>query len=836
MEDRISPRPRRWAFFVLLTIVGLQLQVLTALPASAAICSAAFTGAPDGTLAISATVPNGGTIQANQSITITITWNTGDWTSLDQFHSCFQLDGVDVNSLNLEQRPPELVNDGIIQHTITVPSTVSDGDELCSRSRLSGQPTGGTSTQKSNKICWTVGSVPQDPDVVVKKSASKSSVKVGDSFDYTLEAENIGNADATNVQITDTLPSSLTVTSKPPNCTGTATITCDLGTLTPGQKRSVTFTVQTSNGSCPRVDNFGTVSASNEPSANKNNNTSSTVTVNVDCTQPDVVVKKSASKSSVTAGDSFDYTLEAENIGNADATNVQITDTLPSSLTVTSKPANCTGTATITCDLGTLAAGAKRSVTFTVKTSDGSCPKVDNFGTVSAGNEPSGNTGNNKSNTVTVNVTCPEPDVLVSKSASTASVNADGSVTFSITATNAGQGTAKDVKITDTLPSSVAITGAPGCSVTGQTVTCAVGDLAGGAKATVQVTVKTSAASCPEITNFALVSASNEPSANTGNNASNTVRVAVVCPDPDVEIRKSSDGPSGGVAPGERFTYTITVENVGGASATGVEISDTIPDGLEIVDASGNCSVSGQGVTCDVGTLAAGAKASVTVTVKATEDACPEVTNRATVSATNEPAGSTGNNTSDPVNDLINCTEPGIAIRIIKTNDANGDGIYTDNEEAKKQGLDVPFKLVITNVGEDAVRVTDLIDSFDRTTVDLLENKCASLDGVVLDPGESVECTFVMRNYSPPQDTVLENNVEVCVKQMGGDKTDCDDDPSRVRSAEVLGRTITKTPPGGTAFTGSNGTLRFGLLAMALLLLGTGIVYAGYRRRQSYDG
>jgi hypothetical protein len=188
------------------------------------------------------------------------------------------------------------------------------------------------------------------------------------------------------------------------------------------------------------------------------------------------------------------------------------------------------------------------------------------------------------------------------------------------------------------------------------------------------------------------------------------------------------------------------------------------------------------------------------------------------------------------VNDLINCTEPGIAIRIIKTNDANGDGIYTDNEEAKKQGLDVPFKLVITNVGEDAVRVTDLIDSFDRTTVDLLENKCASLDGIVLEPGESVECTFVMRNYSPPQDTVLENNVEVCVKQMGGDKTDCDDDPSRVRSAEVLGRTITKTPPGGTAFTGSNDTLRFGLLATALLLLGTGIVYAGYRRRQSYDG
>ena len=712
MTDRTSPRPRRWVLFALVAIMGLQVQVLTALPAHAAICGAAFNGSPSGTLAISATAPNGGSIQPGQSITITITWNTGDWSGLDQFHSCFQLNGADLDSLAFEERPPD--NDGIIQHTIAVPGTVATGDELCSRSRLSGQPIGGVSTQKSNKICWTVGpGTPGEPDVVVKKSATKANVHVGDSFDYTLEAENVGGADATNVQITDTIPASLIVTSKPGNCNGTGTITCDLGTLTPGQKKSVTFTVQTSNGSCPKVDNFGTVSAGNEPNVNKSNNTS---------------------------------------------------------------------------------------------------------------------------NTVTVNVSCPEPDVKVSKSASTASVDAGGSVTFSITAENAGQGTAKDVKITDTLPSSATITSAPGCSITGQTVTCAIGDLAGGAKATVQITVRTSEASCPEISNFALVSAANEPSGSTGNNASNTVKVGVVCPDPDLAIRKTSDGPAGGVAPGEQLTYTITVENVGGADATGVEVSDTIPDGLVIVDASTNCAVSGQDVTCDIGTLAAGAKDSVTITVEATEDTCPEVTNRATVSSTNEPAGNTGNNDSNPVSDLINCTEPGIAIRIIKTNDANGDGIYTDNEEAKKQGLDVPFKLVITNVGEDTVRITDLIDSFDQNTVDLLENKCGDLAGRILDPGESVTCTFVMRNYSPPENTVLENTVEVCVKQMGGDKTDCDDDPSKVRSAEVLGRTITKTPPGGTAFTGSSATLHFGLLAMALLLLGTGIVYAGYRRRQSYDG
>jgi uncharacterized repeat protein (TIGR01451 family) len=589
MTDR-TPRPRRWALFALLAIVGIQLQVLTALPASAAVCTAAFQGNPGGSLTISATVPDGGTIQAGQSITITITWNTADWTDLDQFHSCFQLNGADVDSLNFSEIPP--TNDGFIQHTISVPNNVVDGDELCSRSRLSGQPaSGNTTTQKSNKLCWTVGSAPQDPDVIVRKSASRTTVTAGESFDYTLEAENIGTGVANNVMISDTLPASLTVTSLPGNCSGTTTITCDLGSLDPGQVKSVTFTVETSDGSCPKVDNFGTVSASNEPSAN---------------------------------------------------------------------------------------------------------------------------TGNNVSNTVTVNVTCP---------------------------------------------------------------------------------------------------------------------------DPDVSIRKASGAPAAGVEPGERFTYTITVENVGGADATGVTITDVLPGGLDFVSASAGCTENNGTVTCSIGTLAAGAKASVDITVEATENACPEVTNQATVSATNEPNANTGNNTSNAVTDNVNCREPGIAVRITKTNDANGDGIYTDSEEAKRSGLDVPFRLVITNTGETTWRITDLTDEFDQTVLDLLDSKCANLAGAELDPGESITCEFVIRNYSPPAETTLENTAEVCVRMVGGDLTDCDRDPSRVRSAEVLGRTVTKTPPGGTAFTGSgSGTFGFGLLAIALLMLGTGMMWAGYRKRASYDG
>ncbi len=261
------------------------------------------------------------------------------------------------------------------------------------------------------------------------------------------------------------------------------------------------------------------------------------------------------------------------------------------------------------------------------------------------------------------------------------------------------------------------------------------------------------------------------------------------------------------------------------------------------VTKANDCSVSCNDLTCDLGTVAAGASGSVTITVRATEDACPLVTNRATVTATNEPSANQGNNQSDDVTTLVNCEPPpppeeGIAVRIVKTNDADRDGDYSDNEEARRPDADVPFLLVITNTGQDPWTITDLTDRFSGQTINLLKDKCSSLKGITLQPGESVTCNFTLNAYSPPAGDPKDNTAEVCVESMTGSKTDCDDDDSRVRSREVLGRTITptKTPPGGTAFTGSEGTLGFGAIALTLLLLGSGLVWAGYRRRQQYDG
>ena len=362
------------------------------------------------------------------------------------------------------------------------------------------------------------------------------------------------------------------------------------------------------------------------------------------------------------------------------------------------------------------------------------------------------------------------------------------SVTFTITASNVGDATATNVQIEDSFDPSLSITSVSnGCSTNGQTVTCDLGDLAKGASDSVQ-------------------------------------------------IRKSSDAPTGGVTPGDRFTYTVTVESVGGATAKDVVVHDTIPDGLTIVNVSSGCSMSGQAVTCDLGDLAGGSRTSVQITVEATDTACPDVTNRATVSASNEAAAQAGDDTSNDVTDLVNCISPGISVRIVKTNDADGDGTYTKSEEARKPGLDVPFRLVIVNTGTRDIKITDLTDVFDQETLDLLASKCPKVDGAVLASGESIVCFFTLRNYSPPAASAgLVNTAKVCAKSMSSGNSDCDEATSTVRSTEVLGKTIHKRrPPRGTAFTGSDDAARFGLIALLLLLAGTALAYGGHRRRVRY--
>ena len=126
------------------------------------------------------------------------------------------------------------------------------------------------------------------------------------------------------------------------------------------------------------------------------------ITLNVvSPTSADLSVTKTASPNPGQVGIPLSYRIVATNNGPAAATNVTVTDALPAGVTFVSSLATqgaCSGTTTVTCNLGTLASGASAVVTITVTpTAQG---QLANTATVTAG-ESDFDTANNSSSITT---------------------------------------------------------------------------------------------------------------------------------------------------------------------------------------------------------------------------------------------------------------------------------------------------------------------------------------------------------------------------------------------------------------------------------------------------
>jgi uncharacterized repeat protein (TIGR01451 family) len=224
-----------------------------------------------------------------------------------------------------------------------------------------------------------------------------------------------------------------------------------------------------------------------------------------------------------------------------------------------------------------------------------------------------------------------------------------------------------------------------------------IGAVAFGAQATLilQTTVQQAGA----ITNNAAKTAQGESDPVGSNDAAG---VTLNGQEADVQVVKTVDNTTPLV--NENVTFTVTVTNNGPSTATGVEVTDTLPAGLSLVtDTPSQGSFDTATGIWAVGTLAsmgAGATATLQLTATVTEDMA--LTNVAVKTAQDQPD-------PNPTNDqgsIESVGQPVADLRMTKT----------DGVTSAVPGTSVTYTIVVTNAGPSNATAVSLSDALPAGT------------------------------------------------------------------------------------------------------------------------
>jgi uncharacterized repeat protein (TIGR01451 family) len=300
---------------------------------------------------------------------------------------------------------------------------------------------------------------------------------------------------------------------------------------------------------------------------------------------------------------------------------------------------------------------------------------------------------------------------------------------YTLTVTNIGQNAFTGVTITDALPAGLTFVAAsPSCTGTSN-VTCSLGTLA--ANTSTQVGIITSATIAGQITNTASVSA-NEVNPNPA--GATATAVVTVLTTSDLSVTMSANVSSvavAGVFPdGGNLTYTITVANNGPDPAAGVTLTDTLPASLSLVSTTatqGACNPSGFGsisVICNLGGLASGAHATITISTTPSFLALGQITNTATVSASNVIDSNQSNNTA--------------SVGTTARNRIADLSVVKAGLTQASVGSTITYPISVTNSGPDPAGGVHMLDTLNTSAVTF--NSASTPVGTCTFDGTTVDC------------------------------------------------------------------------------------------------
>ena len=352
-------------------------------------------------------------------------------------------------------------------------------------------------------------------------------------------------------------------------------------------------------------------------------------------------------------------------------------------------------------------------------------------------------------------------DLAVVKTVSNRTPNVGDTITFTVTVSNNGPNTAHNVQLTDSFPVSPELTFVSAAPSQGSyspgTGVWTVGTVNVGAanKQTLTITATVNAPTTPgalpaTLTNTASVTGVDEPDPNPGNNTGTATETPKYA---DLAVTKTVDKPRPNV--GDTITYTVTLTNNGTATATGVEVTDTLPANVTYVSATpagGTTFVpSGSPVTgglWSVPTIAPGA--SLILTIRATADASGVQYNTATITKSDVYDPNEGNNTAKTP------TDPQEADLVVTK---------TVDNARPQVGDTITFTVTLQNLGPNtatAVVVSDPLNSLSGLNVQSVTASVGAYDSGSGDwtvgdvaSGASMTLTIVALVLSPTSGAAL---------------------------------------------------------------------------------
>jgi uncharacterized repeat protein (TIGR01451 family) len=339
-----------------------------------------------------------------------------------------------------------------------------------------------------------------------------------------------------------------------------------------------------------------------------------------------LVITKTNHREVVVAGSSVTYEIEITNLGPSDAVGFDIMDEIPASMSMASLSCTATGGNCGTQNTtgqqievtgASLPAGVGHAIRMTfsgpVRTSaTGRLVSVASVQLPVGSNivdpEPESNIASDNDPLVA------EADLAIRKTVASSTVQAGGQIIYWIEVSNQGPSAVEGARVTDLLPSGLSEAGWACQPVAGATCRTASGsgDLAGvvdlevDGRALFTLAAKISTNFGGPLSNTATVSAPGGTSDTVPGNNSSTVTTEVGR-STDLRMVKSSSVAM--VKAGDQLSYTLTVTNLGISEASGVEVTDLLPNGLELISitpSKGSCSGTTSRIDCQIGTLGVG--------------------------------------------------------------------------------------------------------------------------------------------------------------------------------------------------------------------------------------